>query len=114
MIAYKLLRVRRDGTIGPLFINRRQRIPIGKYLKAEAHKTVGYAFRPGWHCTSQPLAPHLSMKGRTWYEVEIKNYTEFIRPKKQGGLWYLAQNMRLIRKIDSDEVRKINRNKATH
>ena len=32
MIAYKLLKVRQDGTIGPLFINCRQVIPIGKWL----------------------------------------------------------------------------------
>jgi hypothetical protein len=39
MIAYKLFRVRRDGSIGPLFINRNLRIPVGVPLPAEAHRT---------------------------------------------------------------------------
>lgn len=99
-IAYKLLRVRKDGTIGPLFINRKQRIPIGEWLIAEPHKTKGYAFRPGWHCTVKPIAPHLSLKGRTWYKVEIEDYVEHVRPKNQGGLWFLAQRMKLIKKIN--------------
>lgn len=104
-IVYKLLRVRKDGTIGPLFINRKQRIPIGEWLKAEAHKTSGYAFRPGWHCTAKPKAPHLSMKGRTWYAVMIEDFVEYKRPLIQGGLWFLAQRMKLIKKLTQKEVR---------
>lgn len=100
MIAYKLLRQRKDGTLGPLFINRQQIIPIGKWLTAENHPTKGYAIRPGWHTTAKPEAPHLSIKGRIWCEVEIKNFSEFIRPKAQGGLWYLANKMRVLRTIE--------------
>ena len=99
MIAYKLLRDRKDGSIGPLFINRKQRIPIGKWLKAEDHPTKNYAHRPGWHCTSKPEAPHLSMKGRTWYQVEIEDFVEHIRPKNQGGLWFLANRMKVVKSL---------------
>ena len=49
MIAYKLLRIRKDGSIGPLFINQKQRVPIGEWLDAEDHPTSGFAHRPGWH-----------------------------------------------------------------
>jgi len=107
-IAYKLLRVRKDGTIGPLFINQRQRIPLNKWIKAEPHKTKGYKFRPGWHCTSKPLAPHLTMKGRTWYEAVITNFEKIKRPLNQGGLWYLAQRMKLKKLLTSKEVERIN------
>ena len=96
MLAYKLLRVRKDKTIGPLFINQRQRIPIGEWLIAEDHPTKGYAHRMGWHCTAKPHAPHLSMKGRTWYKVLIEDFVEHIRPKNQGGLWFLAQRMKVV------------------
>ena len=99
MIAYKLLKDRADSTVGPLFINRRQRIPVGVWLPAEDHPTKGYAHRPGWHCTIKPYAPHLSRKGRTWYEVEITNYVAHRRPESQGGLWYLAQNMKLLKAV---------------
>ena len=96
MIAYKLIRLRKDGTLGPLFINKRQVIPIGVWLDAEEHKTKGYAFRPGWHVTLKPIAPHLSKNGRVWCKVEVEDYVEIKRPENQGGTWLLAQKMKVI------------------
>lgn len=94
--AYKLLRLRKDGTLGPLFINIKQRIPIKRWLKAESHLTKGYAFRPGWHATSKPFAPHLSMKGRVWCKVKLKGTQKYNRPRSQGGLWLLAKHMMVV------------------
>lgn len=99
MIAYKLLKKRKNGTIGPLFINRKQNIECGKWLEAEDHPTKGYAHRPGWHVMAKPEAPHLSMKDRVWYIVEIQDFKQFKRPESQGGLWYLAQWMKVIREL---------------
>jgi hypothetical protein len=98
---YKLFRVRRDGTgtLGPLFINRPQVIQTGSWLQAEPHRTKGFAFRPGWHICSKPLAPHLSKKGRVWFKVEMQNAVPFLRPTAQGGLWFLAQRMKVIKRI---------------
>ena len=101
MIAFKLLKLRRDGSLGPLFINAAQRIPIGKWLRAEDHPTKGFAHRPGWHCTHSPEAPHLAKnpKGgapRVWCRVEIGGVEEFERPAAQGGLWFLASRMRVL------------------
>ena len=96
MIAYKLLRVRNDCTIGPLFINARQRLKLGEWYDAEDHPTKGYAHRPGWHATRKPEAPHLSMKGRAWFKVEIQDFETLQRPEHQGGLWFLANKMRLV------------------
>lgn len=95
-IGYKLFHLRKDGTLGPLFINCRQRIPIGKWLPAEDHPTKGYAHRPGWHACAEQDAPHLSKKDRVWARVEIISVEEFTRPASQGGLWYLAQRMRVL------------------
>lgn len=100
MIAYKLFRRRNDGSLGPLFINRRQHIPIGRTLRAECHPTRGFAVRPGWHCCAEKKAPHLSTKGRVWCEVDINGFTEHMRPISQGGLWYTAKSMRIIRILD--------------
>lgn len=96
MIAYKLLRRRKDGSLGPLFINRRQRIPVGKWLWAERHPTKGFAVRPGWHCTCEPRAPHLSPTGRVWARVEVENAQPYERPAAQGGRWLLAERMRVL------------------
>ena len=96
MIAYKLLRVKANGAITPLFINNTKELPIGEWMDAEDHPTNGYAHRPGWHCTQHPKAPHLSEKGRSWYHVEIDDYEILNRPRAQGGIWFLAKRMRIL------------------
>ena len=70
MIAYKLVRKLKDGSLAPLFINKKQRLPIGEWMQAEDHPTKGYAVRPGWHCLLKPEASHLSKKGRMLVKVE--------------------------------------------
>ena len=96
MIVYKLFRVLKSGEITPLFINKTKRLKLNKLLKAESHPTAGYAYRPFWHCTSKPFAPHLSEKNRVWMEVEIKDFTEFMKPEHQGGKWYLAKSIKIL------------------
>ena len=98
MKAYKLLRLRQDGSLGPLFINARQRIPIGEWLIAETHhRRKGFAYRPGWHFTFKPFAPHLSKKGRVWCEIEATDFQTHERPKNQGGKWGLAKKIKVKR-----------------
>lgn len=99
MKAYKLVRQMADGSLSPLFINKRMRIPLGVWLQAESHPTSGFAHRPGWHCTLKPEAPHLALnpKGcrpRVWVEVEIDDYEFFERPESQGGKWVLANKIK--------------------
>ena len=96
LIAFKLFRVRADGTLGPLFINRRQIIPLQTWLLAENHPTPGFAVRPGWHAAPAPYAPHLGMRGRRWYCVALAGVTEHCRPACQGGRWLLAQSMMVL------------------
>ena len=100
LIGYKLFRLRKDGTLGPLLINTRQRIPLDKWLWAEDHPTKGYAHRPGWHCTEKKSAPHLSIKGRVWAKVEIRHFETYERPASQGGVWLLARRMRVLKILD--------------
>ena len=99
MIAYKLFKKRKDGTYGPLFINRKQKIQKGVLYGAESHPTTGYAYRPGWHCCNSPSAPHLSSKDRVWCKVDIQDYTKHVRPVNQGGVWYTANFMSIIEEL---------------
>jgi len=101
--AYKLLKLRKNGTVGPLFINRRQIIRLNVWLDAENHPTKGYVVRPGWHVTLKPEAPHLSMRSRIWMKVEVEDYKEFKRPESQGVLWLLANRMIVLGKIFKEE-----------
>ena len=96
MIAYKLCRQLKNGDITPLFINKTKRIEFNKWINAENHPTKGFTVRPFWHCTSKPIAPHLSEKNRVWVQVEIKNYTDFNRPSNQGGKWFLASKIKFL------------------
>ena len=81
MRAYKLIRKMKDGKLSHLFINKKSRTPVGIWLDAEEHPTKGFAFRKGWHCTLEPVAPHLSDKGRVWVEVEVENVELYDRPE---------------------------------
>ncbi len=107
MIAYKLFRLKKNGAITPLFINKTKEIPFDVWMDAEFHPTNGFAKRPGWHCGSLPQAPHLTEKGRVWCEVEIEDYYGFGRPKNQGGFWLIANRMQVIRMLDDDNVKSI-------
>lgn len=98
--AFKLVRKMRDGSLSSLFINLRDRIPVGKWVDAESHRTGGFAYRKGWHCTLIPVAPHLSKKNRVWVEVEVKDYIELDRPESQGGTWLLAQKMKVVKELE--------------
>jgi hypothetical protein len=98
VIGYKLFRVRRDGSLGSLFINRRRRLKVGKRYVAECFPTSGFAVREGWHILAKPQAPHLSMTGRRWYKVKFpaSGSRAVRRPESQGGLWYIADYMTIL------------------
>ena len=99
MIAYKLFREMKDGSISSLFINKKERYRLDQWLEAKSYPTKGFAERPYWHCTSQPIAPHLSMNGRSWFIIEMEDYEEYKRPVQQGGLWFLAKKIKIIKKL---------------
>lgn len=110
MKAYKLLRVLSDGSVHPLFINKSVPTPVGVWLPAECHPTKGFAVRQGWHCCFKPVAPHLkenlsSGERRVWCEVEVKDWASYDRPESQGGAWILAQAMRIVKVLTSEEVK---------
>lgn len=108
MIAYKLLKQRKDGSIGPLFIDAARRLPVGEWMEAEDHPTKGFAHRPGWHCTVTPSAPHLkertATQRRVWYRVEVQEVKTFRRPSSQGGTWLLAGRMRILEPLEKRDA----------
>jgi hypothetical protein len=96
--AYKLLRVRKDGTLGSLFIDRRAVLPVGKWLPAKRRPTAGFKVREGWHALPSAYAPHLGRRWeRRWFKVQLAGkITRVQRPLRQGGEWLLAERMRIL------------------
>lgn len=97
MIVYKLFRRLKSGEITSLFINKKERLKFDVWLEAKEYPTKGFKVRPYWHCTEKPYAPHLSNKNRIWLKVEISDYKEFKRPEHQGGKWFLAKKMKILK-----------------
>jgi hypothetical protein len=103
--AYKLLRVRPDGSLGSLFFARKARLPTGKWLPAQNLHQKGFAYRPGWHACPWPVAPHLKMKlatgeTRAWFLVHLRQVTVHERDESQGGTWYTARQLKIIRRLE--------------
>lgn len=96
IIAYKLCRITKSGELTSLFINKTKRLPMNTWMEAELHPTKGFATRPYWHCVPTMYAPHLTTKGRVWVKVEIEDYVEIKRPSNHGGLWYLANRLKIL------------------
>ena len=107
MKAYKLFRLRQNGTLGSLFIGCRQQILLGQWLEAEDIPTKGYAHRPGWHSGVTPKADHLTEHGRVWCEVEVCDFYAFKRPKHQGGKWLISQWLKVNKILSVGELSKI-------
>ena len=96
---YKLFEMDTEGNLYPLFIGKKEIVPIGQWIKAQNLPTKGYAARPGWHLGQICSAPWLmgadgtykSQRGkswkRVWCEVEYNasiDYTPVVEhlPKK--------------------------------
>lgn len=82
MKAYKLLRIKKDGKLYPLYVNTETSTPIGKWIEAECgelksngkvkSKLGDLAFRPGFHLSNLPYAPHIGRKGESG-NIEFMN-----------------------------------------
>ena len=100
----------RDGKLFPLFINRNVETKLGEWLKSECYPTKGFAVRQGWHCCFKPIAPHLKEELangeiRVWVECEARNTVTYSRPESQGGEWVLADELKVNRILDSEQLK---------
>jgi len=96
-VSYKLFRQLKSGEITSLFINKKERLQYDIWLEAKEYPTKGFKIRPFWHCTEKPIAPHLSTKNRIWLKVEMQEFEEYQRPLIQGGKWFLAKKIKILK-----------------
>lgn len=90
------MRRRKDGSYGSLFINRKAKLHAAVWLTANEYPTKGFAVREGWHVLRDRYAPHLSKRDRVWVRVQIRFVKTIHRPRNQGGIWYIAKQMRIL------------------
>ena len=72
LISYKQFRIDKSGNLHPLFVSVDQKIPVGEWIVAsEGERTADgkvksklgpLAYRPGWHLSEAPYAPHIGVK----------------------------------------------------
>lgn len=105
MITYKLFRIK-DGELYPLYVLAKDKVEVGKFLKAEEgvktskgkvqSKIGDLSYRAGWHSSNLPKFEHITSaykddklrKGFAIAECKVfgKNNTEEAQAKK--GKWY--------------------------
>lgn len=74
---YKLFEMDSSGNLYPLFIGKKDAMPVGEWIKAQVLPTRGFAIRPGLHLGEVCSAPWLmsadgtykSQRGKTWKRV---------------------------------------------
>jgi hypothetical protein len=98
------MRVLKNGEVSSLFINKKRRIKLDEWMTAESHPTKGFAVRKGFHTLKYPIAPHLTLAHRAWFLVEIEDYKRVKRPIGQGGTWFIANRMRVVKRLSQEEV----------
>jgi hypothetical protein len=80
---YKVLRRRKDGTLGSLFVDGSRRIRVGVWEQAWSDMNPSWLkFLPGWHThTSLESAKKLAsvQPNRVIFEVELRQYLPTLR-----------------------------------
>lgn len=103
MIAYKIMRMNRDHSFGSLYVLRDIKYHIGVNYHAQDGQPKNLAHRPGFHATTEPFAPHITLtpasgENRLWVEVLLGGkIEEFKRPSNQGGKWLIAEQMKPLK-----------------
>lgn len=110
MIAYKQFRIDKSGNLHPLFVFANDTIPVGKWLIAKAgprtetgkviSKLGPLAYRPGWHLSEAPYAPHIGIKENgkikyqkpdtVWAECEVYDEQDYTMIASLNGKGHKA------------------------
>ena len=105
-IAYKQFRIDKSGNLHPLFVFANETIPVHQWLMAkEGERTANgkvksklgpLAYRPGWHLSEAPYAPHIGIKedgkvkymrpDTVWAECEYYNEKDWTMEARMNGI----------------------------
>jgi len=107
MKAYKQFRIDKSWNLHPLFVDTKRTIPLGVWLKAEEgprnengkviSKLGPLSYRPGWHLSEAPYAPHIGLKDESgkvrwmhphtvWCECEVCDVNDYTLEAHENGM----------------------------
>ena len=106
MQMYKQFRIDKNGNLHPLYVLSNETIPVGVWVKAKAgtrtdsgkviSKLGGLAYRPGWHLSEIPYAPHIGIKvdgkiqymhdDTVWALCEVADEIDYTEYAKSFGI----------------------------
>ena len=106
MLAFKQFRIDKSGNLHPLFVFANETVPVGKWLIAKAgprtengkvaSKLGPLAYRPGWHLSEAPYAPHIGVKENgkvkymkpdtVWALCEVNTTVDYTPEARQNGM----------------------------
>ena len=111
MKMYKIMRVRSDGMLYSIGVNRNKPYDIDEWYTAEHIVSRKYKTKKGFYGFEKPDNERYKttlQRGdrRIWVECEVEDY-EFYHHVMDGATWVIAQRMRMIRALSDRDVAKI-------
>jgi hypothetical protein len=151
---YKLFRLK-DNQLYPLYVLANEPIPVGVWLEAKEgikasdgkhvkSRLGALSFRPGWHCSSYPVATHIGKKknkedklpsfrpkNQVWAECEVNTNTHYEDYKSRKAIptngyyrfktnpnmtgdWIITSDIKVNKILTDKEVYKINSATGIH
>lgn len=101
--AFKVFHVRRDGTLSPLFVGARERVPRGEWVRARTDLQppawISRSRRPGWHAKRElvdalELARYRGKGRRAVFVVALRGN---VRERSDGLV--LADEMKVLKQV---------------
>ncbi len=109
MKAYKIFKKTKSGVYRPAQVPIRslsvKGYQKGIWYEAEDAQPTNLKNRVGFHATTKPTVPHIKIipDQVVWLEVEIEDFETIQRPESQGGTWYLARYLKIIKELTEED-----------
>lgn len=111
MLMYKVMRIKSDGMLYSVNVNRNKPYNIDEWVNAEYILTKHYHDRKGFYGFEKPDSKKYKDKlhrgdRRIWVECEVADY-EIVYNAHDQVNWVIAQKMKIIRALSKNEITDI-------
>ena len=111
MKMYKIMRVKTDGMLYPIGVNRYRSYNVGEWYDAEHIESRKYKTKKGFYGFEKPSSKRYKEslrrgEKRVWVECETEDCELYYHPM-DGETWMIAQRMKILRALSERDVNKI-------